>query len=160
MATLRTIRPLRALAAIALAACLAACTAPAPQGSNGMTGEPAVHAPDPAPEPVAGPAPTQPVKKPPPKSKPLPPQRVGDGAVVLDRSCKTDADCAVKDVGNCCGYYPACVNKDSPTDPAAVKAQCAASGMSSVCGFAEISSCSCNAGKCESAGGRGVSVAQ
>ena len=148
MAMLRTIRPLRALAALALAACLTACTAPAPQGSNGASSEPAVQAPAPAPEPVAGPAPTQPVKKPPPKSKPLPPQRVGDGAVVLDRSCKTDADCAVKDVGNCCGYYPACVNVNARTDPKAVQARCAKSGTASVCGFPVINGCSCVKGQC------------
>src|SRR5436190_6985686 len=24
----------------------------------------------------------------------------------VDASCKTDADCTVKNVGNCCGYFP------------------------------------------------------
>ncbi len=46
-----------------------------------------------------------------------------------DRSCKTDADCTVKDVGNCCGYYPACVNVNARTDPKAVQAQCAKTGF-------------------------------
>ena len=67
----------------------------------------------------------------------------------LDVSCRTNDDCAVKNVGNCCGAMPACVNKDSPTDPAAVQAQCAREGRMSVCGFREISSCRCNAGRCE-----------
>lgn len=74
------------------------------------------------------------------------------GSVVLDKSCKTDADCAVKDVGNCCGYYPACLNKDSPTDPAGVRAQCQSQGMAGVCGFPSISACQCNNGQCASAG--------
>jgi len=73
----------------------------------------------------------------------------------VDRSCKVDADCAVKDVGNCCGYYPQCVNKDSPTFPRQVKADCKAKGMSSVCGFAEIDSCECVENRCEAAGNQG-----
>ena len=77
---------------------------------------------------------------------------VKSGSVVLDMSCKTDADCAVKDVGNCCGYYPACVNKDSPTDPAGVRAQCQSKGMVGVCGFPSITSCQCRSGQCTAAG--------
>lgn len=69
--------------------------------------------------------------------------------VELDRTCSTDADCTVKDVGSCCGYYPACVNIDSPTDPAAVRAECARRGESSVCGFREISACQCIEGICK-----------
>ncbi|MCD9086026.1 hypothetical protein [Stenotrophomonas sp. SY1] len=71
-------------------------------------------------------------------------------AVVIDQSCRSDADCTVKDVGNCCGYYPACVNVNSPTDPKGVQASCQARGMMSVCGFKEISGCSCVQGKCAS----------
>lgn len=74
---------------------------------------------------------------------------VAGNPVQIDRSCQSDADCTVKDVGNCCGYYPACVNLDSPTDPAAVKAQCASSGMASVCGFPAISSCQCVNNQCQ-----------
>lgn len=70
-------------------------------------------------------------------------------AGALDYSCRTRADCAVKNVGNCCGAEPACVNKDSPVDPAAVQAQCKASGMMSICGFQEIASCQCVSGRCE-----------
>jgi hypothetical protein len=68
---------------------------------------------------------------------------------VVDASCKVDTDCSVKNVGNCCGYYPACVNRNSPTDPKGVQAECAKKGMASVCGFQEISSCSCKQGRCE-----------
>lgn len=66
----------------------------------------------------------------------------------LDYSCKTDADCVVKDVHNCCGYYPKCVNKDAQTDSDRVNAYCEKSDIASICGFASISSCSCNEGRC------------
>lgn len=72
------------------------------------------------------------------------------GDVVNDQ-CKTDADCEVKNVGNCCGYYPACVNRDSPTFPERVKEECARKKMSSICGFPEISGCSCVQGRCNAA---------
>jgi hypothetical protein len=67
----------------------------------------------------------------------------------VDDSCKTDADCAVKDVGNCCGYYPACVNAHSATFPDQVKADCAREGRMAVCGFPEIRGCACVKGRCE-----------
>lgn len=80
------------------------------------------------------------------------PARPASMPVVVDSSCKVDADCTVKNVGNCCGYYPACVNVNSPTDPAGVQASCQAKGMMSVCGFPEIQGCSCVQGKCAAAG--------
>ena len=110
---------------LAIAFSLAACAAPAP-----ATGDLA--------------------STPPPKSTPYPP-RVVPKEVTIDSSCKTSADCAVKDVGNCCGAMPACVNKDSPTDPAAVQAQCQAKGMMGVCGFRDISACQCDNGQCVAA---------
>lgn len=67
------------------------------------------------------------------------------------RACQVDADCAVKNVGNCCGYFPACVHRDAPTFPEQVKAACARDGMSSICGFAEISACRCVENLCEAA---------
>jgi hypothetical protein len=93
-----------------------------------------------------------PVKRPAPRPSLGP--GLGDGPAAgdpaaVDRSCSSDADCTVKDVGNCCGYYPACVNVDSPTDPEGVKAQCSKSGMASVCGFPAITGCQCVAGQCE-----------
>src|SRR3546814_9489462 len=72
-------------------------------------------------------------------------------APTIKYGCKADSDCAVKNVGNCCGAMPACVHKDSPVDPAAVQSQCAKDGRVGVCGFREIKSCSCNAGRCEPA---------
>lgn len=127
---------LSSLALGCLLSLLAACAAPA--SSNGSS--------DTATPPTAETTPPKPMSSPYPAREAAP-------AVTVDYSCRSNADCAVKDVGNCCGYYPACVNKDSPTDPEGVKAQCAKGGMSSVCGFPEISACTCNAGTCESAGG-------
>ncbi len=138
-----------ALTALLFAALLAAC---APQAAN--PGEdadpPAAIAPV-----VRDPAPA------PPMSQPLPPQRglrTGASAGKVDRSCAGDADCAVKDVGNCCGYYPACVNKDSQTFPEQVKAQCEQEGRMSVCGFREISSCQCVEGRCQAVPGGAEAV--
>jgi hypothetical protein len=120
---------------LALAACAPQASEPVPQ---------AVAAADPA-TPAAS-APAEPALPAPDVAR-RPPQELlkVDG---VDYSCRSDADCSVKDVGNCCGAYPACVNKDSPTFPDQVKARCAAEGMSSICGFREISSCQCLEGRC------------
>ena len=96
---------------------------------------------------------------PPPKSTPTPP-RVAPQPVAIDYSCRTSADCAVKDVGNCCGTLPACVNKDSPTDPAAVQAQCQGRGMVGVCGFRDIAACQCVNSRCEPEAPEGLSIPQ
>lgn len=69
--------------------------------------------------------------------------------------CKTDADCTIKNAGNCCGYYPACVNIDSPTDPEAVARECAAKGLVGICGYPVINSCVCRARHCEPVTGAG-----
>lgn len=66
----------------------------------------------------------------------------------VDYRCTTDADCEVKNVGNCCGYYPACVNHESPTFPDRVKAACTKKGMMGVCGFPDLAGCSCVEGRC------------
>lgn len=63
-------------------------------------------------------------------------------------SCKTDADCSIKDVGSCCGYQPRCLNKDAQTFPERVQAQCAKEGRVSHCGIMAITSCECLEGKC------------
>jgi hypothetical protein len=105
----------------------------------------------PAPAPVVAPGPsaaTIPVT-PQPAATPLAAAVAGE----VDYGCAVDADCAVKDVGNCCGYFPACVNQDSPTFPEQVRADCAARGESSICGFAEIRACRCDSGRCVAADG-------
>jgi hypothetical protein len=103
--------------------------------------------------PIATPVP--PVSQPPPVAAPNPDtmerKPVAD-ALAPNRSCKLDSDCAVKNVGNCCGAFPMCVHKDAKTDPAAVQAQCAKDGMASVCGFVEVSGCQCVQGQCQNLG--------
>lgn len=66
----------------------------------------------------------------------------------VDYSCRVDADCVVKDVGNCCGHYPACVNATSPTFPEQVAAECARTGSAGICGYPEITGCRCVAQRC------------
>jgi hypothetical protein len=146
-----------ALAALVLSLLLGACAAPATSAGDSPATNPvapdAAAAPDttaPAPRPSQLPPVKRPIQRPPPGAG-LPGN--GDagtgGGVLIDRSCSTDADCTVKNVGNCCGHYPACVNVDSPTDPEGVQAACAKSGMASVCGFPSITSCQCVQGTCQ-----------
>jgi hypothetical protein len=66
----------------------------------------------------------------------------------VDYSCRVDADCAIKDVGNCCGRLPACVNKDSPTFPERVREECAQKHEAGVCGFPDVRGCACVEGRC------------
>ena len=119
-----------------LALLLAACSAAQPDGS--------VQAP-----PMSDPLPSTPM--PAPGGRPTVP-----GVPDLDRSCRVDSDCAVKDVGSCCGYFPSCVNTAAEPDPKAVQAACAESGMAGVCGFREIEACACVSNTCEPAGGGGA----
>lgn len=93
--------------------------------------------------------------KAPPMSEPAGPGP-SPAAGAVDTRCRTDADCAVKNVGSCCGAMPACVNVGAKPDVAAVQAQCEREGMSSVCGFKEIQGCACVAGTCQDASGGAV----
>lgn len=70
--------------------------------------------------------------------------------------CNADADCVVKNVGNCCGYFPACVNTAHEPDPEGVQEECRRKGMASICGFAEIAQCRCVAKQCEAVAGDSV----
>jgi hypothetical protein len=63
-------------------------------------------------------------------------------------ACTRDAQCVVKDVGNCCGYYPACVHVEQPVGPEGVRRECREKGLSSICGFPAISACACVEGEC------------
>lgn len=114
-------------------------------------------APDPAPAAIAPaeaeaamdePAPADRADTPVDSSDSAEPQRVTDIGSEPSLSCKSNADCAVKDVGSCCGYNPRCVNKDSQTFPEQVQAKCAKDGRVGICGFPSISGCECVAGKC------------
>ena len=97
----------------------------------------------------AAPAPPVAEAAPPPNApvidRPVAPSGVPD----LDTSCRVDSDCAVKNVGSCCGYQPACVNATAQVDPQAVQADCARRGIAGVCGFVEIQSCACVNSRCE-----------
>lgn len=62
--------------------------------------------------------------------------------------CQTDAQCTLKNVGNCCGESLACVHVDQSVDAAAEKRRCEAEGLSSVCGQRDIAGCRCDAGQC------------
>lgn len=147
----------RSLSACLLAAVVAlgaGCVAPSPEPAALASADAAPRDVAPAPSDSA-PERTRPA---PPMSDPLPPQQVletrpanpsADPVAALDRSCRSNTDCAVKNVGNCCGYMPACVNTNAKPDPAAVQAQCAKQGMASVCGFQEIRGCQCVQGRCE-----------
>lgn len=66
----------------------------------------------------------------------------------LDDRCNSNADCVVKDVGSCCGYRPACLNRDSPTFADAVKARCKAESRMGMCGGIAVSGCQCSNGHC------------
>jgi hypothetical protein len=154
----------RVLSIALLGSALAACGAQTPGAGDSGSPDAGVVAPAPvitarttdtapgADAPTAPPQGSNPAPSAEPDTARRPPAEllVKDG---VNYACSTDADCAVKDVGNCCGYFPACVNVDSPTFPEKVKAQCAASGMSSVCGFAEIAGCQCVEGRCTDAPG-------
>ena len=74
----------------------------------------------------------------------------------VNYGCKVNSDCQVKNIGNCCGYYPACVNKDSPTFPDKVKAECSKDGRMSICGFPDIAGCECVEGRCTNVTGPGA----
>jgi hypothetical protein len=67
----------------------------------------------------------------------------------VDYSCEQDSDCVVMNIGNCCGYYPACLNKTSTPDPS----KSCESGGSSICGFPSIEKCVCDlnldGGRCQ-----------
>lgn len=75
----------------------------------------------------------------------------GGSPLAPDTRCSRDADCTVKNVGNCCGAYPACVSTGARVDPDAVAADCARRGLASVCGFREVTACRCVANRCEAA---------
>lgn len=141
-------RPRLFASAALIALLLVGCTAPAPSPDTPKTATEA------APTPAApAPAATAPIATPAPQAPQQAPEatehKVATDASAPSRSCRTDSDCAVKNVGNCCGAFPMCVNKDAKTDPAAVQAQCAKAGVASVCGFQEVSGCQCVKGQCE-----------
>ncbi len=67
----------------------------------------------------------------------------------IDYSCKTDSDCEIKDIGNCCGHYLQCINMNSKTDTLLVSSLCEQENAVSICSVQEISSCTCKNRRCE-----------
>ncbi len=61
----------------------------------------------------------------------------------IDYSCKTDSDCTIKDIRNCCGYYPKCVNVNSRPNQELVINLCEISESMAICGFQTINRCRC-----------------
>ena len=59
----------------------------------------------------------------------------------IDYSCETASDCAIKEVGNMCGAYYKCVNKDFKPHPPELTHK--------MCGQLQIQKCDCIENKCE-----------
>lgn len=135
-------RPFLVLLAVLLVACGSGAPDREPSGSTPAFGQ----APPP---PALVPAPGDADSQPPPVALEDPPLA---GHAGLRFDCRTDSDCAVMNVGNCCGHYPACVNTASTPDPDAVASECAERGMAGICGFPVIESCACVANRCEARG--------
>lgn len=68
----------------------------------------------------------------------------------VDYSCIEDVDCVPKNVGNCCGYFPRCVDVLYQPDPEAVMDWCEANQVVSACGWSAIDSCACVENTCRS----------
>jgi hypothetical protein len=65
-----------------------------------------------------------------------------DSAASSSFACQSDNDCAIVNVGSCCGYFPRCANAD------AIFPVPDCNGVSSNCGFPSIDSCRCELGQC------------
>jgi len=76
------------------------------------------------------------------------PTNLDDYYSSIDYSCLEDSDCVIKDVHNCCGYYPKCVNKNAKTNPSLVRKLCSVQKEFSSCGFAFIERCACVNNRC------------
>ena len=63
--------------------------------------------------------------------------------------CESNSDCEIKNVGNCCGYYPLCVNSNYEPNITKVQQECFEQGIASVCGWTEIQGCECIENKCQ-----------
>jgi hypothetical protein len=155
---MRAVRLLAAWAGLALAAC-----APTPSpgvkdasAAQAATAQPAKRAPAPnagarsgneVATPAASPTPER-LREPEAAPAPAPRADAAASNAAPSLACETDSDCAVKDVGSCCGYRPACVRADAETFPEQVKARCAAEGRMGICGFEPVTGCQCTVGKC------------
>lgn len=62
--------------------------------------------------------------------------------------CNTVEDCEIKNVGNCCGQLPKCVNKNYIPDPDFVTEKCEDEDLFSGCGFMAFNKCLCVDNNC------------
>jgi hypothetical protein len=60
-------------------------------------------------------------------------------------ACQTANDCAILNVGSCCGYFPRCASSN-----AIFSAPDCSDGVVGACGFPAIDSCACELGQCVS----------
>jgi len=67
----------------------------------------------------------------------------------IDYTCVKNSDCVIKNVYNCCGAYPKCVNKNAIINSNFASQNCSKEGFDSICGFPSIDSCQCINSKCE-----------
>ncbi|MBS3074963.1 hypothetical protein J4429_00730 [Candidatus Pacearchaeota archaeon] len=66
----------------------------------------------------------------------------------INYTCEQPEDCEIKDVRNCCGYHPECVNKNSIVNASLVKELCEHGAQTGLCGYKDIKSCKCEKNKC------------
>ena len=66
----------------------------------------------------------------------------------IDTSCNTVNDCEIKNVGNCCGQLPKCVNKNYIPQPNFVSDKCEEEDLFSGCGFVAFNKCLCIDNNC------------
>jgi hypothetical protein len=66
----------------------------------------------------------------------------------INYNCAVDSDCEVKNIGDCCGYYPKCVNSEANVDPELVSKTCQKEGLVSGCGYQDVDICECISGQC------------
>ena len=136
------------LAALLMAASAAACAPRPPAAAQPARSAAPAAQPAPSTAPPAQPAASE---LPSPQPAPIEPEASVASPQSPSLACRTDADCAVKDVGSCCGYRPACVSAAAETFPDEVRARCAAQDRVGICGFPAISGCQCVSGRCAAA---------
>ena len=71
-----------------------------------------------------------------------------DYELSINYTCEQAQDCEIKDVRNCCGYHPKCVNKNSIVNGTLVKELCEHGAQTGLCGFQDIKSCKCEKNMC------------
>mmetsp|Transcript_26191 Transcript_26191/g.77483 ORF Transcript_26191/g.77483 Transcript_26191/m.77483 type:complete len:144 (-) Transcript_26191:428-859(-) len=71
------------------------------------------------------------------------------GKPINDYYCNEHTDCAVKNVGNCCGNFPECVSVSFCPDLPSVESWCKSNDISSVCGWHNVQACVCENKKCQ-----------